>query len=171
MFYDYWRKLSFLSDISKILLLLILLFPPSSLFLQTPPLSCPKLPRETLWSLLAVLIWLMIWLTRLFLWIFLVSNLLCLPCVNVTRTSPSMPIVRRSQSTLSMIEVFLFLSSLYWFLFNSRDSHQWRGLEVSVRDLPDSKEKGNGWEWETKFSIHTSLWRNQRELICCPFNL
>lgn len=108
MFYDYWRKLSFLSDISKILLLLILLFPPSSLFLQTPPLSCPKLPRETLWSLLAVLIWLMIWLTRLFLWIFLVSNLLCLPCVNVTRTSPSMPIVRRSQNTLSMIEVFLF---------------------------------------------------------------
>ena len=108
MFYDYWRKLSFLSDISKILLLLILLFPPSSLFLQTPPLSCPKLPRETLWSLLAVLIWLMIWLTRLFLWIFLVSNLLCLPCVNATRTSPSMPIVRRSQNTLSMIEVFLF---------------------------------------------------------------
>lgn len=108
MFYDYWRKLSFLSDISKILLLLILLFPPSSLFLQTPPLSCPKLPRETLWSLLVVLIWLMIWLTRLFLWIFLVSNLLCLPCVNVTRTSPSMPIVRRSQNTLSMIEVFLF---------------------------------------------------------------
>ena len=53
-----------------------------------------------------------------------------------------------------------FLSSLYWFIFNSRDSHQWRGLEVSVRDLPDSKEKGNGWEWETKFSIHTSLWRN-----------
>lgn len=108
MFYDYWRKLSFLSDISKILLLLILLFPPSSLFLQTPPIPCPKPPRETLWSLLAVLIWLMIWLTRLFLWIFLVSNLLCLPCVNVTRTSPSMPIVRRSQSTLSMIEVFLF---------------------------------------------------------------
>ena len=108
MFYDYWRKLSFLSDISKNLLLLILLFPPSSLFLQTPPIPCPKPPRETLWNLLAVLIWLMIWLTRLFLWIFLVSNLLCLPCVNATRTSPSMPIVRRSQNTLSMIEVFLF---------------------------------------------------------------
>ena len=108
MFYDYWRKLSFLSDISKNLLLLILLFPPSSLFLQTSPIPCPKPPRETLWSLLAVLIWLMIWLTRLFLWIFLVSNLLCLPCVNATRTSPSMPIVRRSQNTLSMIEVFLF---------------------------------------------------------------